>query len=122
MNKRKDTRTSREICLWIATGVLTVLVFALLIYQFPYLLSNMPETTAVTVESPSNVSVTKQINVNTASVEEIQAVVGIDREAAEAIVRFRAIHGRLQSPEDIHQVTDLSVLDTLNMEKYFVVE
>lgn len=45
-----------------------------------------------------------KINVNTASVEELQTITGIGPAKAEAIVKYRDEHGKFKSKDDLVQV------------------
>ncbi|HEX3020674.1 MAG TPA: helix-hairpin-helix domain-containing protein [Chitinispirillaceae bacterium] len=50
----------------------------------------------------------KKININKASKEDLQQISGIGNEMAEAIVRYRDVHGRFQSKEELNQIPGFS--------------
>ncbi len=54
----------------------------------------------------------KKININRASKEELQQISGVGNEMAEAIVRYRDVHGRFKSKDELDSIPGFSEVRT----------
>jgi len=50
----------------------------------------------------------KKININKASREELQQISGIGNEMADAIIRYRDVHGSFKNKEELDQIPGFS--------------
>lgn len=50
----------------------------------------------------------EKININTASREQLQQISGVGEEMADAIIRFRDVHGKFKNKDEIDQVPGFS--------------
>lgn len=50
----------------------------------------------------------EKININTASREQLQQISGVGEEMADAIVRYRDVHGKFQNLNEIDQIPGFS--------------
>lgn len=62
-----------------------------------------PEMTAETASA----QMTKPININTASVEELQLLKGVGETKAKAIVEYRLVNGKFKSIDELTQVSGI---------------
>lgn len=50
----------------------------------------------------------RKININTASREQLQQISGVGEEMADAIIRYRDLHGKFQNKQEFDQIPGFS--------------